>query len=188
MRRSKSFKPGPLSASEHQSHLIPSASSPRLQVQSPFCVSEGFSYTPSSLLISRWFSPSCCYFPSICTLHLGLNRSFSTPPGQVPAGAGAQRALLLAAGSAHRNHLREARLLDGFGGFSQAGTSHTGDHQHPELKGFVTRKAKRVLAHPAQCSLSYQLHQTHRPKLHTGIGAAQRKGRVRKDCCAHKTT
>ena len=197
MRRLKSFKPGPLSDSKRQSLLIPSAASPLLQVRALFCVSEGFSCTPSSVLISRWSSqpalvtisllpPLSLYSPS-----LGLSRSFSTPPGRVVAGARAQQALLPAAGSTHRNHLWEAHLLDGFEGFSQAGMSRTGDHQHPELKGFVTRKAESLPILPS-VSLSYQVHQTHGPKpthWHWGCStAAWRKGRVRKGCRAHKTT
>lgn len=69
MRRSKSFKPCPHSASKHQSHFIPSAASSHCQVRSLFCVSGGFSCTPSSLLISRWSSP-LRYLPSACAHHL----------------------------------------------------------------------------------------------------------------------
>lgn len=51
MKMSKSFKPGPLSASKPQSHLTPLPHPP-----SSGPVPEGFSCTPSSVLISRWSS------------------------------------------------------------------------------------------------------------------------------------
>ena len=177
MRRLKSFKPGPLSDSKRQSLLTPSAASPLLQVRALFCVFEGFSCTPSSVLISRWSSqpalvtisllpPLSLYSPS-----LGLSRSFSTPPGGVVAGARAQRALLPAAGSTHCNHLWEAHLLDGFDGFSQAGMSRAGDHEHPELKGFVTRKAESLPILPSVAFPTKCIRHTGQ-NLHTGIGAA----------------
>lgn len=164
MRKSKSFKTGPLSAAKHQSHLTPSAASPRLQVQSLFSVSEGFSCTPSSVLVSRWSSQPALVTilllpPSACASispSLGLKRSSCTPPGRLAAGAGAQQALLPASGSTHRNHLWEARLLDGFDGFSPAGMSFAGDHQPPKLKGFVTQSESLPIL--PGVSFSYQVH------------------------------
>lgn len=147
MRSSKSFKPGPPSVSRHQSRLTPLLHPPLFR-SSPFSVSlrvlAALPHLCSSLdvLHTQLSSPSGCCLPSArppVSPSLGLSCSVSLPPGGVAAGAGAQRALLPAAASTLRNHLWEARLLDGFDGFSQAGMSHAGDHhQHSELKGFVT--------------------------------------------------
>lgn len=56
---------------------------------------------------------------------------FSTSPGGMVSGAGAQRALLPAAAPTLHKHLREAHPRVGSEGFGEAGMSCAGDHQQP---------------------------------------------------------